>query len=75
MSCGPARLRAPVYLRNVIRKPPTARDVADHTEVLAILSEMARAGKVTAAIALERALRDRHDDAFFDDDPARILGD
>jgi hypothetical protein len=61
-----------VYLRNFLREPPTERDVADHREALAILSEMARAGKVTAAIALERALRSQ-DDATFDDDLARII--
>ena len=64
-----------VYLRNQLREPPAERDVAPHQEALAILSEMARTGKVTAAIALERALRDAHDDAVFDDDLARILRD
>jgi hypothetical protein len=64
-----------VYLRSQLREPPAERDVATHQEALAILSEMARTGKVTAAIALERALRDRHDDASFDDDLARILRD
>jgi hypothetical protein len=61
-----------VYLRNLLREPPTDRDVADHREALAILSEMARAGKVTAAIALERALRS-NDDASFEDNLDRLL--
>jgi hypothetical protein len=65
-----------VYLRSLLREPPTDQGVAGRLEALAILSEMARNGKVTAAIALERALRGRHDDdPVFDDDLARILGD
>ena len=63
-----------VYLRNLLREPPTDRDVADRTEALAILSQLARAGKVTAAIALERALRDE-DHGDFDNDLARLLSD
>jgi hypothetical protein len=62
-----------VYLRNLLREPPTNQDVADHREARAILSEMARTGKVTAAIALERALRDANDDVAFDDDLDRLL--
>jgi hypothetical protein len=57
-----------VYLRNLLREPPTDQGAADHRESLAILSEMARGGKVTAVIALEQARRDRHDDGSFDDD-------
>ena len=63
-----------VYLRNLLREPPTDRDVADRTEALAILCQLARAGKVTAAIALERALRDE-DHGDFDNDLARLLSD
>jgi hypothetical protein len=63
-----------VYLRNLLREPPTDQDVADRTEALAILSQLARAGRVTAAIALERALRqDDHRD--IDNELARLLGD
>ena len=46
------------YLRSLIRKAPEIGDVADRTEALAILSRLARDGRTTAAIALERALRD-----------------
>ena len=62
-----------VYLRNQLREPPAERDVANHQEALAILSEMARAGKVTAAIALERALRDENI-GDIDDELDRLLG-
>jgi hypothetical protein len=41
-----------------IRKPPNASEVADRTESLAILSGLAREGRVSAAIALARELRD-----------------
>jgi hypothetical protein len=68
----PAATARAVYLRNLLREPPTDRDAADHREALAILSQMARAGKVTAAIALERALRST-DDASFEDDLDRLL--
>jgi hypothetical protein len=43
-----------VYMRNLLRQPPSAEDVADHEEALALLTTMARAGKVAAAVALER---------------------
>jgi hypothetical protein len=45
------------YLRSLIRRPPDAGEVADRTEALAILTGLAREGRTTAAIALERALR------------------
>ena len=61
-----------VYLRNLLRESPADRDVADHREALALLSEQARAGKVAAAVALERALR-HEDHGDFDNDLARIL--
>jgi hypothetical protein len=67
----PVTARA-VYLRNLLHDPPTQADVADHKEALAILSEMARAGKVAAAIALERALRS-NDYGSLEDDLDRIL--
>jgi len=43
-----------------------------HAEVLRVLAAMAHDGKVAAAVALERALRDR-DDAGQDDELDRIL--
>lgn len=50
-----------VFLRRLLADvtPEAASDVLSHDEVLILLGEMARAGKVAAAIALERALRDR----------------
>jgi Flp pilus assembly protein TadD len=64
-----------VYLRNLLREPPSEQAVADHWEALALLSEQARAGKVAAAVGLERALRGTPDDGSFDDDLARMLRD
>lgn len=46
-----------VYLRSLIRRPPEIADVASRQESLAILTSLAREGGVSAAIALERALR------------------
>ena len=64
-----------VYLRNLLREPPTVKNIADHDEVLALLSAQARAGKVAAAIALERALRAApRSDEDFDDELRRLLG-
>lgn len=45
------------FVRSLIRKPPEIGDVCDRTEALAILSAMARDGRVTAAIALVRELK------------------
>jgi hypothetical protein len=44
------------FVRSLVRKPPEVKDVASYEEALAILTAMARDGKVTAAIALQRAL-------------------
>ena len=46
-----------VYLRRLLHEPPSDSENATHTEALAILSRLARDGRTTAAIALERALR------------------
>jgi hypothetical protein len=46
-----------VYLRRLLYEPPRGTEVATHSEALAILSRLARDGRTTAAIALERALR------------------
>jgi hypothetical protein len=46
-----------VYLRRLLHEPPSGNEVATHTEALTILSRLARDGRTTAAIALERALR------------------
>ena len=49
--------------------------IASHEEILEILSEQARKGSVTAAAALERALRARAkaDPHKFDDELDRLL--
>jgi predicted component of type VI protein secretion system len=54
-------------------------DIATHEEVLKILTEQARAGSITAAAALERALRaveqrDREQREALDDELNRLLG-
>lgn len=46
-----------VHLRRLLYEPPDGSEVATHGESLAILTRLARDGKVSAAIALERALR------------------
>jgi hypothetical protein len=46
-----------VYLRRLLHEPP-GNEVATHTEAVALLARLARDGKVAAAVALERALRD-----------------
>ena len=48
-----------VWLRQGIHKPPEVKDVASYEEALAILTSMARDGKVSAASDLEKALRSR----------------
>lgn len=46
-----------VYLRRLLHEPPSGSEIATHTEALAILSRLARDGRATAAIALEKTLR------------------
>jgi hypothetical protein len=62
-----------VYLRSLIHKPPEVADVASREESLALLTAMSRDGKVTAAIALARELRD--EDAPADDEFEAIFRD
>jgi hypothetical protein len=45
------------YLRRLLHQPPDGSEVATHTEALAILTRLARDGKVVAAVSLEKALR------------------
>ena len=59
-----------IWLRQAIHHPPDTTDVASREESLAILTSLARDGRVSAAIALERALRG---DASADDDPLEAL--
>lgn len=68
----PSGQSRPAYLRSPIRKPPQTGDVAHRSEALAILSGLARDGRVAAAIALERALRD--EDTTETDDLEALLG-
>ena len=63
----PAGIPRAVYLRNRIRELSGHEDIATLEEVLALLSEQARAGKVAAAIALERALRNAPPEGVDDD--------
>ncbi|MGH2964767.1 MAG: hypothetical protein ACRDMH_05225 [Solirubrobacterales bacterium] len=71
----PAGVPRAVYLRNLIGQPPGREAIADRTEVLALLSEQARAGKVAAAIALARELRaDDGTPTDLEDELDRILG-
>jgi hypothetical protein len=59
-----------IWLRQAIHKPPETCDVASREESLAILTSLARDGRVAAAIALERALRG---DASDHEDPLEAL--
>jgi hypothetical protein len=57
------------------RKRPELTDVATHDEVMRILTAQARDGSVTAAGALERALRGaRREDEDFDAELERLAG-
>jgi hypothetical protein len=51
-----------VWLRQTVHRPPEVADVASYEESLAILTAMARDGKVSAASDLEKALRIRQTD-------------
>jgi hypothetical protein len=59
MSCGragpPGRS---VFLRKLLQGPSAVEEPPSHAEAVAILARLAREGKVAAAVALERALRD-----------------
>src|SRR5829696_7792901 len=61
-------------IRDLIRGASGATSGSEptHGEVLRVLAAMARDGKVAAAVALERAPRDR-DDSPLDDELDRIL--
>jgi hypothetical protein len=65
-----------VYLRRFLYEPPSAAEVASHEEVLGLLSRQARGGSISAAIALERALRAiPNSDEDWDDELSRIIVD
>ena len=62
-----------VFIRHLLREPPSGDEVATRTEALGILTRLARDGRTTAAIALERALRE--DQEVPDGELARLLRD
>jgi hypothetical protein len=45
------------YLRRLLHEPPSGNEVATHAEAMVILTRLARDGRTTAAIALEKTLR------------------
>jgi hypothetical protein len=55
----PSGTSRPSFLRSLLGEPPRDDEVATRGEALAILTRLARDGRVAAAIALERALRDQ----------------
>ena len=55
----PAGTTRPAFIRSLLREPPTGQEVATRTEALAILTALAGDGRVAAAIALERATREK----------------
>jgi hypothetical protein len=59
----PSGTSRPAFLRSLLQEPPRDDEVATRTEALAILTSLARDGRVAAAIALERALRNEGDGA------------
>jgi hypothetical protein len=64
------------YVRSLLREPPSREQIATREEVMALLSEQGRAGKVQALLALERALRNAPEPGdSFDDDLKRLLED
>ena len=69
----PPDVKRATFLRSLLQEPPSGDEVATRTEALGILTRLARDGRTTAAIALERALRD--DQAAPDGELARLLRD
>lgn len=54
----PRGMSRAAYVRSFLREPADEKEVATRGEALAILTALARDGRVSAAIALERALRE-----------------
>jgi hypothetical protein len=71
MSYAEAYPRA-AWLRQTIHKPPEITDVATRQEALAILTAMARDGKVTPAVELAKLLKGTEDAAGRDDPLANV---
>jgi hypothetical protein len=53
----PSGVSRPAFFRQLLGEPPRGDEVATREEVLSILTSLAREGRVSAAIHLERALR------------------
>ena len=68
----PSGVSRPAFLRSLLREPPSGDEVATRSEALGILTRLARDGRVAAAIALERALR--NEGAGAEDALDEILG-
>ena len=64
-----------IFVRSLLRGDPQEPDVANRAEALSILTGLAREGRVSAAIALERALRPEDADLSFEDELDRLLED
>ena len=69
----PSGTSRPAFIRSLLREPPSGDEVATRTEALAILTRLARDGRVAASIALARELRDEQLEPS--GELARLLGD
>jgi Ribbon-helix-helix protein, copG family len=65
----------PAFIRNLLRRYTPTEDSPTYEEAVALLARSARAGKVTAQIALERALRADEGAAEPAGELARLLRD
>jgi hypothetical protein len=63
------------FSRTLLREPPSRERIATREEVLVLLSEQGRAGKVSALVALLRALGDGDEPDTFDEELERLLRD
>ena len=54
----PPDVKRATFLRSLLQEPPSGDEVATRGEALGILTRLARDGRVTAAIALAKELRD-----------------
>jgi hypothetical protein len=56
------------FIRQLVRDADPVEEVPTYEQVIALLWDLARAGKTAAAIALERALRPKGETSSGDDD-------
>ena len=68
----PRGMSRAAFVRSLLREGPTDSEVASRAEALSILTGLAPDGRVSAAIALARELRE-DDEPQEDDELARIL--